>query len=66
MEEILTYSYNIPSALHKTNGKDELRLAKYSEIQKASDAPCFYRRGQATFYDGALFNCTFQCGEVEF
>ncbi len=41
MEETLTYSYNIPSALHKTNGKDELRLAKYSEIQKASDAPCF-------------------------
>lgn len=42
MEETLTYSYNIPSALHKTNGKDELRLAKYSEIQKASDAPCFF------------------------
>ena len=42
MEEVLTYCYSAPSALTKNNGQDELRLAKYSEIQKASDAPCFF------------------------
>ncbi|EMM4082794.1 SWIM zinc finger family protein [Shigella flexneri] len=42
MEETLTYSYNIPSVLQKADGQDELRLAKYSEIQKPSDAPCFF------------------------
>ncbi|WP_237579945.1 hypothetical protein [Escherichia albertii] len=58
MEDTLTYCYNIPSVLHKTNGQDELRLAKYSEIQKASDAPCFFvGQVRQPFFDGALFNC---------
>jgi hypothetical protein len=42
MDEVLTYRYSAPSALTKNSGQDELQLAKYSEIQKASDAPCFF------------------------
>lgn len=42
MDETLTYSYNIPSTLTTRNGHEQLLLAKYSEIQKASDAPCFF------------------------
>lgn len=42
MDETLTYSYNILSTLTQNNGQDELQLAKFSEIQKASDAPCFF------------------------
>lgn len=42
MDETLIYSYNIHSALTRDNGQDALRLATFSEIQKSSDAPCFF------------------------
>ncbi|MEC4112680.1 SWIM zinc finger family protein [Myroides pelagicus] len=42
MNDILSYRYNNPSSLTKGKGGDELFLAKYSEIQKNTDAPCFF------------------------
>lgn len=42
MEDALIYKYATPSALVKKNGAEELFLAKYSEIQKNTDAPCFF------------------------
>lgn len=42
MEDLLTYQYATPSALVKKAGKEELFLSKYSEIQKKTDAPCFF------------------------
>ncbi|MDR2222306.1 MAG: SWIM zinc finger domain-containing protein [Flavobacteriaceae bacterium] len=42
MNDLLSYIYNNPSNLTKGKGRDELFLAKYSEIQKNTDAPCFF------------------------
>ncbi|NDV97153.1 SWIM zinc finger family protein [Dysgonomonas sp. 521] len=42
MEDLLTYRYANPSGLVKKAGKEELFLSKYSEIQKNTDAPCFF------------------------
>lgn len=42
MNDLLSYIYNTPSSLTKGKGGDELFLAKYSEIQKKTDAPCFF------------------------
>lgn len=42
MEDALIYQYATPSALVKKAGKEELLLSKYSEIQKKTDAPCFF------------------------
>lgn len=42
MEDILTYSYARPSGLEKHGNEEELFLSKYSEIQKNTDAPCFF------------------------
>lgn len=42
MEDILTYSYARPSGLLKHGNEEELFLSKYSEIQKNTDAPCFF------------------------
>lgn len=42
MNDLLSYIYNNPSNLTKGEGRDELFLAKYSEIQKNTDAPCFF------------------------
>ena len=42
MEDLLTYSYSTPSVLTKKGNSDELFLSKYSEIQKNTDAPCFF------------------------
>lgn len=42
MNDLLSYIYNNPSSLTKGKGGDELFLAKYSEIQKKTDAPCFF------------------------
>lgn len=42
MEDLLTYKYSSPSALVKQSNSEELFLAKYSEIQKNTDAPCFF------------------------
>ena len=42
MEDLLTYKYAVPSNLVKRGGAEELFLAKYSEIQKNTDAPCFF------------------------
>ena len=42
MEELLTYKYNNPSQYIKTGTGEELFLSKYSEIQKNTDAPCFF------------------------
>lgn len=42
MEDILTYSYARPSGLVKHGNEEELFLSKYSEIQKNTDAPCFF------------------------
>lgn len=42
MEELLTYRYVAPSTLNKADGQDTLKLAKYSEIQKPTDASCFF------------------------
>ena len=41
-EDLLTYQYATPSALHKSGSADELFLSKYSEIEKNTDAPCFF------------------------
>ncbi len=42
MEDLLTYRYSHPSQLLKKGTAEELFLAKYSEIQKKTDAPCFF------------------------
>lgn len=42
MEDLLTYQYNAPSALVRKDTSEELFLSKYSEIQKVTDAPCFF------------------------
>lgn len=38
----ITYQYAVPSALLKSGEKDSLLLSKYSELQKITDAPCFF------------------------
>ncbi|MDP9961888.1 SWIM zinc finger family protein [Chryseobacterium lathyri] len=42
MEDMLIYNYQRPSALIKKDVSEELFLSKYSEIQKNTDAPCFF------------------------
>ncbi len=42
MEDLLTYKYASPSSLLKKGNSEELFLSKYSEIQKNTDAPCFF------------------------
>ncbi|KPE50063.1 SWIM zinc finger family protein [Chryseobacterium indologenes] len=42
MEDMLTYNYHRPSSLVKKDISEELFLARYSEIQKKTDAPCFF------------------------
>ncbi|MGK6343619.1 SWIM zinc finger family protein [Chryseobacterium sp. DT-3] len=42
MEEMLIYNYQKPSSLIKKDVSEELFLSKYSEIQKNTDAPCFF------------------------
>ena len=42
MEDLLTYQYNTPSSLIRKGNAEELFLAKYSEIQKNTDVPCFF------------------------
>lgn len=42
MEDTLTYHYQRPSSLIKKSASEELFLSKYSEIQKNTDAPCFF------------------------
>ena len=41
MSETITYQYSSPSSLIKSADRDELFLAKYSEIEK-KEAPCFF------------------------
>ncbi|MCT2407130.1 SWIM zinc finger domain-containing protein [Chryseobacterium antibioticum] len=42
MEDTLVYHYQRPSSLIKKDASEELFLSKYSEIQKNTDAPCFF------------------------
>ncbi|KFF08060.1 SWIM zinc finger family protein [Chryseobacterium luteum] len=42
MEDTLIYNYQRPSSLIKKSASEELFLSKYSEIQKNTDAPCFF------------------------
>ncbi|MCQ9636961.1 SWIM zinc finger domain-containing protein [Chryseobacterium sp. WG23] len=42
MEDTLIYNYSRSSSLVKKGALEELFLAKYSEIQKNTDAPCFF------------------------
>jgi len=42
MEDVLIYNYQRPSSLIKKDVSEELFLSKYSEIQKNTDAPCFF------------------------
>ncbi|MFZ4931190.1 SWIM zinc finger family protein [Chryseobacterium sp. Mn2064] len=42
MEDTLIYNYSRSSSLAKKDGLEELFLAKYSEIQKNTDVPCFF------------------------
>ncbi|WP_223558379.1 SWIM zinc finger family protein [Chryseobacterium lathyri] len=42
MEDMLIYNYHRPSSLIKKDVSEELFLSKYSEIQKNTDAPCFF------------------------
>lgn len=42
MEDTLVYNYQRPSSLIKKDASEELFLSKYSEIQKTTDAPCFF------------------------
>ena len=40
--DLLTYQYAAPSTLQKSGNAEELFLSKYSEIEKKTDAPCFF------------------------
>ncbi|MBB6372319.1 SWIM zinc finger family protein [Chryseobacterium shigense] len=42
MEDTLIYNYQRPSSLIRKDTSEELFLSKYSEIQKNTDAPCFF------------------------
>jgi hypothetical protein len=42
MEDTLIYNYQRPSSLIKKDASEELFLSRYSEIQKNTDAPCFF------------------------
>lgn len=42
MEDMLMYNYSRASSLVKKDAMEELFLAKYSEIQKNTDVPCFF------------------------
>ncbi|KMQ58597.1 SWIM zinc finger domain protein [Chryseobacterium angstadtii] len=42
MEDTLIYHYQRPSSLIKKDASEELFLSKYSEVQKNTDAPCFF------------------------
>lgn len=42
MEDTLIYNYSRASSLVKKDALEELFLAKYSEIQKNTDVPCFF------------------------
>lgn len=42
MEDTLIYNYSKSSSLVRKDALEELFLAKYSEIQKNTDAPCFF------------------------
>nr|WP_315033003.1 SWIM zinc finger family protein [uncultured Chryseobacterium sp.] len=42
MEDTLIYNYSRASSLLKKDALEELFLAKYSEIQKNTDSPCFF------------------------
>lgn len=42
MEDTLIYNYRRPSSLVKKDISEELFLARYSEIQKNTDVPCFF------------------------
>ncbi|ROI04383.1 SWIM zinc finger family protein [Chryseobacterium sp. G0240] len=42
MEDTLIYNYSGLSSLVKKNALEELFLSKYSEVQKNTDAPCFF------------------------
>ncbi|MGM5629854.1 SWIM zinc finger domain-containing protein [Apibacter raozihei] len=42
MDDSLIYKYAFPSSVIQKSGKDELFLSKYSEIQKNSEAPCYF------------------------
>ncbi|REC48519.1 SWIM zinc finger family protein [Chryseobacterium pennipullorum] len=42
MEDTLIYNYSRASSLVKKDAMEELFLAKYSEIQKNTDVPCFF------------------------
>lgn len=42
MEDTLTYNYSRLSSFVKKDDLEELFLAQYSEIQKKTDAPCFF------------------------
>lgn len=42
MEDTLIYNYSRSSSLGKKGNLEELFLAKYSEIQKNTDAPCYF------------------------
>ncbi|PIF44379.1 SWIM zinc finger protein [Chryseobacterium sp. 52] len=42
MEDTLIYNYRRPSSLIRESASEELFLSKYSEIQKNTDAPCFF------------------------
>lgn len=41
MEDTLIYNYSRASSLVRKDAMEELFLAKYSEIHKNTDAPCF-------------------------
>lgn len=42
MSDLLTYQYTQPSRLIKEATSEQLFLSKYSEIQKKTDAPCYF------------------------
>lgn len=42
MEDTLIYNYSKSSSLVRKDALEELFLAKYSEVQKNTDAPCFF------------------------
>ncbi|AZA82286.1 hypothetical protein C1637_09275 [Chryseobacterium lactis] len=42
MEDTLSYNYSRSSSLVKKDALEELFLAKYSEVQKNTDVPCFF------------------------
>lgn len=65
MEDTLIYNYPRASSLVKREALEELFLAKYSEIHKNTDVPCFFWECRTTIYSGQMPDYPFQYCKVQ-